>query len=190
MEREQHVSAIADGKLPAHVDAGGFERAHLVQQRRRIDHHAIADDRLHSRPQYAARNQLENELLLANKDRVPGVVTTLVARNDIEILGEEVDNLALPLVAPLGAQHNDVSHVASKEPFYRAARVSEIVAEPRRLRSGGIQCGGATPLPDGHGSVTAIRRRNSAVSLRWQRRQTVRIFERSHSPPPSTTGTM
>src|SRR5277367_2516326 len=33
------------------------------------------------------------------------------------------------------------------------------------------------------------RRRSSAVTSRWQRRQSVRMFSRSHSPPPSTTGT-
>jgi hypothetical protein len=34
------------------------------------------------------------------------------------------------------------------------------------------------------------RNRNAAVSRRWQARQSVRRFVRSHSPPPSTTGTM
>ena len=57
----------------------GFQRLHLLDQRRRIDDHAIADDSLHSRPQNAARNQLENELLRADKDGVPGVVAALIA---------------------------------------------------------------------------------------------------------------
>jgi len=34
------------------------------------------------------------------------------------------------------------------------------------------------------------RNRNAAVSRRWQARQSVRRLLRSHSPPPSTTGTM
>jgi hypothetical protein len=34
------------------------------------------------------------------------------------------------------------------------------------------------------------RNRNVAVSRRWQARQSVRRLLRSHSPPPSTTGTM
>jgi hypothetical protein len=35
-----------------------------------------------------------------------------------------------------------------------------------------------------------IRSRNRAVTVRWQRRQSVRILSRSHSPPPSVTGRM
>ena len=44
-----------------------------------IDHHAVADDGLDPGPQNAARNQLENELLRANKYGVPGVVAALIA---------------------------------------------------------------------------------------------------------------
>jgi len=36
---------------------------------------------------------------------VTGVVSTLVAHNDIELLGKQVNNLALTLIAPLGTNH-------------------------------------------------------------------------------------
>ena len=42
-------------------------------------------------------------------------------------------------------------------------------------------------------AATLARRilsRNCAVTVRWQRRQRVRILSRSHSPPPSVTGRM
>ena len=35
-----------------------------------------------------------------------------------------------------------------------------------------------------------IRSRSADVAIRWQRRQSVRMLFRSHSPPPSTTGTI
>jgi hypothetical protein len=34
-----------------------------------------------------------------------------------------------------------------------------------------------------------MRLRRRVVATRWQRRQRVRMLERSHSPPPSITGT-
>ena len=94
-----------------YVDAHLFQRADFVQQRGGIDYHAVADDRLHPGAQDAAGNQFEDELPLADEDGMAGVVATLVARNDIEVFGEEIDNLPFPLVAPLGAKHNDVSHL-------------------------------------------------------------------------------
>ena len=50
-------------RLPAHLDAGRFERLDFGEQRGRIDHQAVADHRLLARPQDAARNQLEDVLL-------------------------------------------------------------------------------------------------------------------------------
>ncbi len=83
---------------------------HFIQQRRRIDHHAVPDHSLDSRPQYAARNQLQNEFLLADEHRMAGIVTALIARHDGEFLGEKVNHLPLAFVAPLRAQYNDVAH--------------------------------------------------------------------------------
>ena len=39
-------------------------------------------------------------------------------------------------------------------------------------------------------SVARRRCRSSAVAARWHFRHKVRMFWRSHSPPPSTTGTI
>ena len=39
-----------------------------------------------------------------------GVVAALEADDDVGPLGEPVDDLALALVAPLGADHGDVGH--------------------------------------------------------------------------------
>ena len=97
-------------RLPAHRDAGRFERVDFRQQRGRIDDQAVADHGLLARAQNAAGNQLQNELLLADEHRVAGVVPALIARHDIEPLGEEIDDLSLALVSPLGAQDDDVFH--------------------------------------------------------------------------------
>ncbi len=69
-------------------------------------------------PQNAARNQLQHELLLADEDRVAGVVAALIARDDIEALGEQIDDLPLALVSPLGSQDDYVSHFDQTHSFY------------------------------------------------------------------------
>ena len=85
------------------IDPGLLERFHLIQQRRRIDHHAISDHGLDAGTQNAARNQFKNELAFSNEDGVTGIMAALIARHDGELLGEQVDYFALPLIAPLRA---------------------------------------------------------------------------------------
>ncbi len=43
--------------------------------------------------------------------RVAGIVAALEAHDHVRALGEPVDDLALALVAPLGADHHDIGHV-------------------------------------------------------------------------------
>ena len=57
-------------------------------------------------------HQLEGEALAVDDDGVAGVVAALVADDHVHLLGEEVGELALALVAPLGADHDGGRHVA------------------------------------------------------------------------------
>ena len=58
-------------------------------------------------------NEVEDGLLAAHDQRVAGVVAALVAHDDLGVLGEEVDDLAFPFVAPLRADDDDVRHGAA-----------------------------------------------------------------------------
>src|SRR5271166_1529421 len=59
-----------------------------------------------------ARYELQRERLAVHDDGVAGIVAALVADDQIHVLGEEVGELALPLVAPLGSDHHGRGHVA------------------------------------------------------------------------------
>src|ERR1035438_94471 len=48
-----------------------------------------------------------------------GVVPALIARDDVEAVGEEIDNLPLTLVPPLGSQDDYVTHFSQTYLFYR-----------------------------------------------------------------------
>src|SRR5262249_27266897 len=61
-------------------------------------------------PQDARGDQLQDELAAADLDSVAGVVAALVARDDVEVLREEVDDLAFAFVTPLRAHNDDVAH--------------------------------------------------------------------------------
>ncbi len=99
------MRAVGNKKIAIHLHAGIAQHANFLQESQRIKHHAIANHGAAALAQHAARNQLENEFLALNNDRVAGVVSSGVARHHRKILGEDVDDLAFAFIAPLGA-HN------------------------------------------------------------------------------------
>ena len=67
-----------------------------------------------SRPQNAARNQLQDVLRTADEDSVAGVVPALVSSDDVEAIGEKIDDLSFTFVTPLRTQNNNVAHCYSE----------------------------------------------------------------------------
>ena len=57
---------------------------------------------------------MQHELAGAGVDGVPGVGAPLIAHDQIGPLGEDVDELSLPLVAPLGTHHHDAVRLRSE----------------------------------------------------------------------------
>ena len=81
-------------------------RSDLAQERDGIEDDSVADNTFAPRPKYAAGNELQHELVFADDDRVPGVMSAGVARHSGKPLAEHVYDFSLALVAPLGAQHH------------------------------------------------------------------------------------
>jgi hypothetical protein len=50
-----------------------------------------------------ARNKLKRVLFVADNNRMPGVMTTLITGDNLVALGEQVDYFCLAFVAPLGS---------------------------------------------------------------------------------------
>src|SRR4029078_3422634 len=92
------------------VDAALLEAIQLLHQHLGVDHAAVADHAQGARPEDAARHQPQLVGVLAQPQRVPGVVATLVAGDHVGPLGQRVDDLALALVAPLGAYDDATRH--------------------------------------------------------------------------------
>src|SRR5581483_3709929 len=95
---------------PADVDALGAQAVELLDQHARVDHHAVADHAALAGVEDPGRDQVELPLLLAAHDRVAGVVAALETHDGVAVLGEQVGDLALALVAPLGADYDYPRH--------------------------------------------------------------------------------
>ena len=74
---------------------------------------AVPDDVLAVRPQHAARQQVERVGLAVDDQAVPRVRAAVEPRDDVGAAGEDVDELALALVAPLRAEHHDDPRVVA-----------------------------------------------------------------------------
>ena len=93
------------------VDALGAQVVELAGEHLRVDHHAVADRAQAPAIEDPRRDQVELPRRPAvAHDRVAGVVAALEADHHVRVLGEEVGDLPLALVAPLGAHDDDAGH--------------------------------------------------------------------------------
>ena len=81
------------------------------------DEHAGVDDAARSDGASLAADDPARDLpdlvrLVADDDRVAGVRPALIAADEVGVLREQVDDLPLPLVAPLGADDDGRGHGA------------------------------------------------------------------------------
>ena len=92
------------------IDALAFKHVELGDEHAGVDHNAIANDWRDVRVQDAARHQLQLEGLAIDHEGVARVMTALIADDEMLIAGEQVGELALPLVTPLGSDDDGCWH--------------------------------------------------------------------------------
>src|SRR5207244_9316382 len=112
---EATLARLVDGEMPRHDqmgvpgqvqairgEAAALEIVQLLAEAARVDDAAGADHAVLA-GQDAGRKVAQLLRLVADEDRVPGVRPAVVAADDVRMLGEQVDDLALPLISPLRA---------------------------------------------------------------------------------------
>jgi hypothetical protein len=81
------------------------ELGQLIKHAWNVDNATIAKDIHAAWVHDSARKQMESVLNSIHDNRVPSVGTTVEASTHIEVLGQDVDKLALAFIAPLGTQN-------------------------------------------------------------------------------------
>jgi hypothetical protein len=102
------MTAIGYEESSVEGDSGVLEVPEFVDKGQRIQNHAIAHDASDLRMKDSRRDDVENVTFTAERNGMPGVVPSLVARNAVESFGEDVDNLSFSFVAPLQADDCDI----------------------------------------------------------------------------------
>jgi hypothetical protein len=103
------VRAVRDAEVHDRV-AALAEGVDLLEELPRVDDDAVPDDVEDLRPDDPAREEAERELLRPDLDRVPRVRAAVEPDDEVRLLREDVDDLALPLVAELRANDNGAGH--------------------------------------------------------------------------------
>ncbi len=105
----RHDQRRGRGDLQArtHFHAGGFQLGDFLLQRGRRNHHAVADQAQRVVTQDARRDQVQDGLLAVDDQGVAGIVAALEAHDGADFLSEQIDDLALAFIAPLGTKHYD-----------------------------------------------------------------------------------
>ena len=91
--------------LGADFHTTSFDGLHLVCEVIEVNHHAGTQHTGHIRVEDAGRQQIQDELTLFGDDGMAGVVAALIAGNDVSVFGQQVDDAALALIAPVDSSN-------------------------------------------------------------------------------------
>ncbi len=92
--------------LRADGHAAGFDGLHFICEMVKVDDHAGAQHTGDIRMQDAGGQQVQDELALLGDDSVSGIVAALIAGNDIGVFGQQVDDTAFALIAPVDSSNS------------------------------------------------------------------------------------
>mmetsp|Transcript_16243 Transcript_16243/g.27382 ORF Transcript_16243/g.27382 Transcript_16243/m.27382 type:complete len:204 (-) Transcript_16243:66-677(-) len=119
MHIEKHVRAVGEHDAPLAAHSGSRKHLDLLKEAGQVGDHAVSNDALALGVKDARGHLVQSELLpgvIVNG--VTGVGATLATCNNIIPLRDDVDQLALALVAPLGAE--DRHHLRQSSVLVRA----------------------------------------------------------------------
>jgi hypothetical protein len=110
MIREDHVRVIAENQVIAHGNSGRAEIVHFFQKPRGKDDDSVGNHGAEMRFENPSRKQGELESFPPIDDSMSGVSASVEANDKIVLIGEEIDDLAFGLVAPLQADDTGAGH--------------------------------------------------------------------------------
>ena len=110
--RHDQMSAFADlDSAGADVDALAIEIVHFLDQHRRVDHHAVADQ-AGLALQDTGGHQVADELFTIDDHRVSCIVAALKTDDKICTRSQKIDDFTLALVTPLRSDDNGVRQIS------------------------------------------------------------------------------
>ena len=113
--RQDEVGPVGEDEVRADLDTEPSQLVRLALERDRVHHHSVADHAQDPLVEDPGGDEVEDELPPAHDHGVARVVPAVVAGHHLDPRGQQVDDLPLAFVAPLGAGDHDVRHAYSSE---------------------------------------------------------------------------
>ena len=111
VQRQNQRDVFGDPQIVrADGDALPLQFRDFVEESLGVEHDAVADHRKLRGAQHAGRQQRQLVGLAIDDERMAGIVAALEAHDDVGLLRQPVDDLALPFVTPLGADDDNIGH--------------------------------------------------------------------------------
>ncbi len=112
MKRQNDMRARADEQAAFKIRHPFLpQRVHFLQQGFRVNHDAVADNALPPFVQNAGRNQVQHKCFFADFNRMPGVVSPLIAGDNIEFFRQHVHDFPFAFISPLHSKNHQICHV-------------------------------------------------------------------------------
>src|SRR5258708_40293673 len=94
----------------------------LFEKSFRVDYHAITEHACFVMVNDARRQEPQNKGFIADINAVPGIMPALITRHDIKSIRQQIYDLSLSLIAPLGA--DNYNNHSLFLPFYFCLHIS------------------------------------------------------------------
>jgi len=109
VERQNQRTRFADAQTGSNFNTGLLQPGNLFEKLANRQHHTVADVAPDARAHDAAGNQVKGGLDAVDDQGVAGIVSALEAHDALRAFGQPIHQFAFALVAPLGADDNDIS---------------------------------------------------------------------------------
>ena len=93
------------------LEAPALDLLELLHEIERIHHHAVADHAVLAVVENPGRHEMEDILLIPEDHGVTSVRAALETDHDIRLFSQEVNDLALAFIAPLGPNEYSIHNV-------------------------------------------------------------------------------
>ena len=108
MVRHDERAVGRDAHARLCINAMGLELIDFLEEGLGREHHAVADVANRCRVHDSRGNQTQNRLGTIDDKRMTSVVAAIEAHYAVDMLSKPIDDLPLALIAPLGADNDDV----------------------------------------------------------------------------------
>ena len=106
MSKSVQLGTDCQGRSIANRRTGRFNLFNFLDQIWQREHDAVADKASNTRAHDAGGDQVKRGFDAVDYQRMASVVTALKADNSLCAIGQQIDDLTLPFIAPLSADDN------------------------------------------------------------------------------------